>query len=695
MSDSVTQANIVLFENLLGQLKETSAFALERGVNFVRIQHAFRELRPYIDNFRLFANEHLGTKLNLLNETPAELMALANDSRKKITVLHKALSEKLPLKENNINIFSEKSLRHLGELLTEIDKQPYNQAVLNRYFMRGTLETAGAIALFKRDDTDVLLSDDIDETEISEEVLSALEAHGISIDDDAEDAVYDIIYDECHDAVMNKNTQQSKSLSHAITDSLHEYFKVDMDFMQPVIDGYNESLSHIVSGVKTKLRQNKQNFFELEMFAQNIPFIPHEEAERMIFQSKVPFSVQEVDYTLSSRKPLPEYLQSYADDERLISVRKEMPHWEKYETEAQKFNKPQVYEQMKNMAIIWLGCMYENLDDYADRFDEIRKKHADNEDEETNKALPLSGEEKDFINFIGELLEVAEYSHKYIGLQLNKTGVRKDTADMLLKKASLTETDLNLLDEVLSDIGQNMEDNSKIFLVESKIEFSDALKALKAMPHGKERQEGLYCLHRTLMTYFSNLYDEAEAYLFDIDSAIGHSLPEADNALKDFVESSAGQFSDLTETTDEIIENLHKGVLTAWVIPAYQKLKPNGQETEVSVMYFDDYPTYQPETQQYLRGLAKYYGGLVMKEHRALIKSHKYSEELDDMLYNYNEVHLTMQEVDNLNEKVEQELNAEQEISSAYDKYRRQKEEFELPKNFDLMLAAGMYGRGR
>ena len=153
MLDDITKKNLLLCNSVFQEVKTVSNSALKRGFGFVQINNYLRNLRPYLDNMALFCNEYFDADIKFDSSEVNDLLGIASICKRQIDCIDNAISQHIGLDDVNINFASDENMMMLGNLLSEIDKQPKKQACLNKYFMRGMFEAAAMLMLYKKQNT--------------------------------------------------------------------------------------------------------------------------------------------------------------------------------------------------------------------------------------------------------------------------------------------------------------------------------------------------------------------------------------------------------------------------------------------------------------------------------------------------------------------------------------------------------------
>ena len=237
-------------------------------------------------------------------------------------------------------------------------------------------------------------------------------------------------------------------------------------------------------------------------------------------------------------------------------------------------------------------------------------------------------------------------------------------------------------------IGRNLDDGIDVMQVAEVPDYSVVVNQIVALPHCPDKLDALICTEKALDVLFGDMYELMESSLFDIDCMIGRHQPQADALLTDFIRSSKEKYSDLDdESAESLSEKIHIGVVAAYLLPMYQNVKTNDKQKDAALAFIDNYEDMTPETQKFLFGLTQYYVPKVISHH-PIWQPEEYSPEFIDALSTYSDAQVSLRYITDLQDTVEPALAEEKELASKYHKYQTQKAFFELPKNFDLMVAA-------
>ena len=701
MLDVVTQKNLRLLDLALVDLAEASLTALRRGVNVLPVNHSFSLIEPYIDNLELYYSEQFGVSFDEGQEKSSELFARAEQSRRRIKKLHQFAEKHLEPLDIQPDFSDDDTMVYLGNLFEEISLQPLEEEFVNLYFLRGMLETAGVVALYRRQNTETGIAKNIDHSEIVEEIMSSLLSCGIADNTANENAVYGILCEECGYFLIHGDTRFPSRLARQIAQSFKENFAIDEAKIYPVLEKNSVLMCNFIQQAKDRMQQHRMSVHNLLFFGRDIKFIPHDAAEQMIYLNIIGENVKvKKDEVLTSRH-LPDYLSCVSKTQDFKMVKSQMPQWEIYEKKANHFNHEQVYYELSKVNLFWLGCLYADINLMESQLMEIADtKDMDDDEDRFQLKIKENQKEKEVLAFCRDLVEATRLGEKYINgalgldMTLNNTGLGLETLDKFSQKESLNREEIHILGEFIGTVGQNLDNGIDIIKACTIPDYDTVLSQVLHMPHGDERLSALKCLSGALEATQEQLGEELEAVLFDIDCLIGGHHAETDMMLSDFLQGSVSQYPDLQkENIDQLAQNLHRGVLAAYVIPAYQQQKTTKDQTQAAMMFWDNFDDYTPETQHYLTKLVDFYAQKVMKIQTQNIAKTPVSDELQEYLDDFQDGFVSLRYFDGLQDNVDEALMQETAISLKYRKYCTQKSMFELPKHFNLMLAAKFYGK--
>lgn len=687
MSESVTQKNLALFSEMLMELNKASIKAFNRGRNFLPIYNTYRVQQPYIDNLVLYCNQYLDGNIDITNNQPQELLELVQANQQKIENIHNLISQQ-NFSDINCNFYTKDALNELGELLAKIDQQTEKQKVINRYFMRGMLEAAVAVMLNRRQNSEVVITKNINESEIPERMISLLAEQGISMNDENESSVYEILYQECGELISKRTPIHPKELSKSIAHTMHEYFSVNEKNLRKDIEKDTEILCGFIKDAKVHMRRHQAVVRELMLFSQNIEFIPHEKVENYIYTlSTSDMRESELKEKWSSGKSLPKYLLPFAKTPEVLSIMQQMPQWEKYEQNSQNFDKDEIYGQASLMSLSLIKSIYREFDEYEEILDDLSEIKEDEEEDNIKKIDSNTTEkEKSLLDFVERLISATAMVEKYSQLHLNNTGIDNTTIDRMRHKNNLNSQDINVLGEIISAVDANVDDCLDIINMAVIPDYAETLQMVEKMPHGKEKQEMLTCLMTSMDATLEDICEDLEKTVFDIDCQIGHQTPELENKIKKLFEDSEKQYP---EITSELIEKIHEGVVISYLLPCYNKKIPyNGTEAELAAAYIDEYEDLPQETQDYIQQICQYYGEKIVEAHNPEVIRKNQSPKLQENIMEFYNCQFCIQEIDDMQQSVEEMLKEEKKLSAAYHKYKIQKEKFEMPENIDIVLAS-------
>lgn len=149
MLDDATQKNLLLFDEVLAAMRQSSQQGWKRSAGFVPLFGAYKILRPYIENLALYCNEYLGAKIEISREGADDMVRQAAICQREIAEIHRFIGIKIPQK-NQINLYDEDSAAQLADLWRSFDNMRKEDAYMNRYFLRGSMEFAAAVLVYRR-----------------------------------------------------------------------------------------------------------------------------------------------------------------------------------------------------------------------------------------------------------------------------------------------------------------------------------------------------------------------------------------------------------------------------------------------------------------------------------------------------------------------------------------------------------------
>lgn len=693
MFDTAIQKNLLLWDSIFQKMKDVSVHALSQGRNFLPIHYTLSYSAPYIDNMALFCNEYFGGYIDNTKAENLDLLTLADVYRKKIDDIHHVIQQQGFQQEVRTDFYSDDAMNDIGNLLLKINKLPKQQGYIQRYFMESLLIAATAVESQNRLETEAGLAQNISQSELPEKVIAVLKELGIQINEENEDSVLDLLCQTCGEALLSRKPAIPSELNKKISHILSNSFAVDENILRSNIQDQSEVLCTFIKNTKSSMRQPQAAIRNLMLFSQNLKHISHNDVENIIYISKIPSSVHISDNTLSANAPLPEYVRSFADTEAFKKVQSQMAYWDKYEKDSHNFDEKSIKFHAGILSLSWLRHLYQDLNYYEELLYKVSEQKDDEEDDNIKiRDYEGSASEKEILDFAKDLVVAAKYSDKYADFKINKTGVDENTLNKMSRKDTLDVQDVNILEEMFHIIDQNLEDGVEVLRIADIPDYESSIQDIIAMPHGVERQDALKCADGALGVVFEDMYELMECALFDVDCIIGQSKPQADEELEDFINDTIREYPDLChESAESLTCKIHSGVVAAYLIPLYQKAKTNEKQKDAAVSFIDDYEDMQPETQKFLQGLTEYYAQKISSDH-PMWQENEYTTDFKEALETYEDAQVSLRYITDLQDDVTQALDEEKALSVKYNKYQAQKAMFELPKNFDLMLASKFMG---
>ena len=693
MLDSVTERNLFLCDKVFLNLKTLFDSSLRDDRGFLSVYYGLKNARPYINNLALFCNLYFDKNIKPIRSDNYDLFASGKEYKKTIGEIDKVISQHYTGKKFQIDFSSDSDMEILGNLLSEIDQQPKSLGLINRYFMGGMIEAAVAVEKERRKILKMGLEDHIEEAELADQIMSVLSGYGVRVTEDNTDSVYELLCQTGNEFLVEKNMPRTADVNKSIVKQLHRTFKIQESLLEPYFEKQSEQMCNLIAQTRKYINRPKQALYNLCLFAGNLKVVPHDDVEKLIYVSKLSRPIVMHNYRLVSNQDIPDYLMPYENNPDFKAVQKQMPHWEEYEKNSRRFDRDDVYGQCGVIAWYWLRNLYEDIGYYCEQADKLcQQKDDDEEDDDNDKKYKISAvsrkDEEDFALFAENLIKASHYVEKYTDCVINRSGIEEKTVEMMLCQEHLSVDDVKVLWDMINVIGDDLDDKNEIFKSIGIPDWHGTAKLIQSMPHGKDRQEALECLNGCLNVVFQESYDDMESRLFDIDCLIGQKYPENDEMLFDFIKNGANTYPDLqNENLAEVSDAIHMGVLAAYLAPLYQAVEFNDAQKNVAVCFIDNYTGFAPETQKFLFNLTQYYAEKLINKYSAEQDIQECPEELNEALIAYDDAQDVLEDIADTQEEVEEELMAERKISVEYHKYKTQKEMFELPENFDLMLA--------
>ena len=688
MLDSAAKENLSLFGEVLNNLRQTSLHAFDKGRHFLPLYHTLKIIHPFLDNAVLYCNQHLNAHIPSTNDHTGDLFAQVAKDQYKIKELYSFLQQNNYLTGKHLTLDSDRNDVLLGNLLHQIDKLPSDEHDIQCYFMRGTLESAAAIAHYGRKDSEWNIADDIDHSDIPEQLSEMLQNQGISITEDDEDSVYDVLYQECGNFVSGRQPIVAQELSKSIAHTLQKQFAVDEKTIRPMLDKPSESLCQFIRKAKSQMKKHQAVIRHLTLFSQNLPVPENDIIEKKIYSKGLPKPVDKLVHPVKFLNGFPDYLQPYLNTPEFIEVQSQKSKWEAYEKKSKNFKDKDIEAILSIMSVSVVKDLYRDFDYFEDILNKISEQKDDEEEDQFKKYVSWP-QEQEVLTFAHDLLTATDLCSHFSHIDLNNTGVTVETIQAMQKKNDLSMQDINILGELFDTLEDDIGEAADVINLSVVPDYQESWDLIKKMPHGLERQKALTCLFMSVDLSASDLCDEMECLLFDIDSVIGHSVPAADDILAEFLSDGKKQYSDLDRFDSEnLAERIHQGVLAAYVLPMYSGFDFDGSECEAALEFIEGYDYLEPETKQYLSGLTQYYANKIVsfQKEKPIIP-----EELKQQFEDYGDCHFNLRLLEDIQDEVDEALIEEKKITLKYNKYKQQKEVFELPENMDLLIASMFY----
>lgn len=695
MLDDATQKNLLLFDEVLAAMRQSSQQGWKRSAGFVPLFGAYKVLRPYIENFALYCNEYLGAKINISNEGCDDMVRQAAICQREIAEIHRFIGTKIPQK-NQINLYDENSAAQLADLWRSFGSMRKEDAYMNRYFLRGSMEFAAAVLVYRRDASGFNTAEVLENEAIAHGISEALSLRGVELEDDKNEQLANAVYDGCENLLNGGREITSDDLDKEIYRQIRQSLPIEEHLLKTAIAGQKQSLWHFISKARKSKQRNQAALRRLLLLAPDIKAGPHEDMEHMIYLGQLQTSVPIRDNLLRSDYPLPDYLKNCEDDKRLQAVLAQLKTREEFEKQSENFDKEEIYAILGRMNMRRLGSVYENLsacEDNLQNLTEVENDEIDFDDENDEQPVKYLRSDE-VIDFALDLEQTTRFAQKYSDLSLNKTGVDRALLLRLKNKDEWRGQEAHILDEFVRLVGAELDENLPLVREGGDFDMIEGINKVTAMPHGEERQEALTCVIGSMQSISDSLDEETQVQSDEIDNQIGYKSPDKEALLQDFLNDGAQIYADLKDCdTEALYKQIHQGVLNAYVIPEYLEVECEGDRTDLALAYVDDYDAYQPETQKFLHSLSAYYADKIMPFHREAIKKGEISDNLEMNLENYDIAMAGLQSVEATVDELGAELAEENKIVADYKRYQQEKAVYEQPKIYDLMLAAMIQGR--
>jgi len=689
MIDDVTKRNLFLSNAVFQRLKNISNAAVVRGHDFVRINSYLGSLRPYFDNFALYCNEYLGADIQQNNLDVNDLMGVADICRKQIDYINDAVKKNIKFDNINIDFASDELMYNLACLLRDINKQSKKQAYLNRYLMRGMLEAAAVIVLHNKQNSGNRIMESLSEANVVENICNMLAKNNIVLNEDDEDNLMEALCIGCENLCFSQKSLTSSLVKEEIAKSIGEYLKIDNNILQLSVGRQKDALALIIAKSRNERAENNMAFVNLSLFAQNVAAVPHESAEQMIYLNQFDKNIVVSENKWNSKVEIPSYLKPYINDEDFKKVSAEMKFWEDYEEQSVAFDKKILVEYVGKLHLRQLNNLYDKFEYYDELFDKI-KADIDDEDYIVHKTL---SDKDDVLNFAEDIVQAAKYSQKYLSLELNNTGVNQETLDVLRQKSEWKEQDINLLREFFAEVSQKFEENEDVIKTFVDVDYDEAISVITNLPHGKEKADALECVKKVLNLTFEGLEDELISACDDISGYIVKT-DSADELFKDTLQDGINLYPDLkNEDVEVLFQSLRNGVMVAYIVPIYNQLLKEDDASDIVTAFVGNFDTFNDETKNFINSLTKFYISKIMPFHEKKAFEGDYPQKLQERLDDYMDIEVAMQYVDSQSDLITDKITEEKKLLLKYNKYKQLKSKYELPKNFDIMLAAKFYGQ--
>ncbi|MBQ8465228.1 MAG: hypothetical protein IJ545_04380 [Alphaproteobacteria bacterium] len=688
MVDSVIQTNLLLWDKVFQDMKTLSFDAFQQRYNFLSIHYTFRQSFPYIDNMVLFCNECLNGQIETLQTDETDIFTLADLYRRKIDEIHNVIVAQkwnMPVKTD---FYDDAAMNDMGKLLYKINRLPSRQGYVQRYFLESILLGATAVECQRKAEAEMSMTKNISRSDIPEKIMDILLQQGIQMTEQNEESVYELVCQTCGEILWSRKPAVPSEINKKLSQVFQDSFNVSLVSLPTIFQDQSEQLCHFIKETRLNMRRPQVAVRNLMLFAQNLEPIPHNDAEKMIYILMIPQSASVKENSLLEYRHIPEYIYPFMQTDEFKQIQQQMPYWDNYEKNSQKFDKRVMHVYAGVMALSWLRHLYQDLNSYEEMLDLIAEQKQNEEDDPKLYKAHTKDDEEKLLFFAQDLLAAANYSEKYLNFSVNKTGIEKTTIDKMIQKDTLNQKDISILEEMFRHIGRNLDDGIDVMQVAEVPDYSVVVNQIVALPHCPDKLDALICTEKALDVLFGDMYELMESSLFDIDCMIGRHQPQADALLTDFIRSSKEKYSDLDdESAESLSEKIHTGVVAAYLLPMYQNVKTNDKQKDAALAFIDNYEDMTPETQKFLFGLTQYYVPKVISHH-PIWQPEEYSPEFIDALSTYSDAQVSLRYITDLQDTVEPALAEEKELASKYHKYQTQKAFFELPKNFDLMVAA-------
>ncbi len=697
MLDGAIQKNLLLFDDALVAMHQASRQGWRQGVGFVSLFGAYKILRPYIENLALYCNEYLGAEINISHADADDMVRQASICQREIAEIHKFISAKIPQK-NQIDFYDEDSSAQLMDLWRSFGTMRPEDAYMHRYFLRGSMEFAAAVLVYRRNMSGFCLSEMLENEEVTNGISEALSRKGVDLDDNNEDKLINAIYDGCIDLFNDGRGIVAENWQDEIVDSIKKSVPIDDNLLKTIIAEQKQSLWKCLSKAQDTSQKNQAALRQLWRLSSDVVVGSHEDMMQMIYLGKLDDNVVMRDNVLRSDSALPEYLR-HCQDERLDAVLAQLKPREEFEKQSENFNKREIYGALGRMNMLRLGSLYENLSTCEDNLQNLTEVENDEIDfdyeNDENRLRPIKYLRSDeVIDFALDLEQTTRFAQKYSYLNFNKTGVDRALLMRLKNKDEWCGQEAHILDEFVRLVGDELDENLLQIREGNDWSVGDDINKVVAMPHGEERLEALTCLIGSMQSISDSLDEETQVQSDEIDSQIGYKSPDKEALLQDFLNDGTRIYADLKDCdTKMLYQQIHQGVLNAFVVPEYLEVECEGDKIDLAMAYVDDYDNYQPETQKFLRSLSAYYAEKIMPFHREAIKKGEISDTLEMNLESYEMAMVGLHSVETTVAVLGAEFDAENKIVADYKHYQQEKALFEQPKMYDLMLAAIMQGR--
>ena len=694
MFDDAIQKNLLLFDDVLVAMRQASQQGWKQGVGFVPLFRAYKILRPYIENLALYCNEYLGAKINISHTGADDMVRQASICQREIAEIHQFISAKIPQK-NQIDLYDKNSSTQLVDLWRSFGEMRLEDAYMNRYFLRGSMEFAAAVLAYRRDMSGLVLSEMLENEEITNGISEIGWRQGGDWDENNEEQLADAIYDGCIDMLNEGREVVAENWQDEIVERIKKSVPIDDNLLKTIIAEQKQSLWKCFSKAQDTSQKNQAALQQLLRLAPDVVVGSHDDMMQMIYLGKLDDNVVICDNVLRSDFALPDYLKYY-QDERLDAVLAQLKTREEFEKQSENFDKQEIYGALGRVNMLRLGSLYENLETCEDNLQNLTEVETDEVDfEDENRPQPIQYRRCDeVIDFALDLEQTTRFAQKYSHLNFNKTGVDRALLLRLKNKNEWRAPEAHILDEFVRLVGDELDNILPQTRINGDWSMEDDINKVAAMPHGEERLEALTCMIEGMHAVCDVLDVEIQVQSDEIDSQIGYKSLDKEALLQDFLKDGTQIYADLKgRDTEMLYQQIHQGVLNAFVIPEYLEVECEGDKIDLAMAYVDDYDSYQPETQKFLRSLSAYYTKKIMPFHRETIKKGEISDNLEANLEEYDVAMSGLQSMEVVVEKFGEELVEENKIVADYKHYQQEKALFEQPKIYDLMLASIIRGR--